>query len=448
MPVNPPLTLVRRRTQPAAVYIARLTATATFAYLLALAVPAGTSRPVLAPLTALLVLQASLFQTIRSGIKKVVSVAVGVLVAVSLSSFVGFNWWLLALLIAGALVIGHVLRLGDDLLEVPISAMLIFSAAGTHDAASGRVIDTLVGTVAGLAGGLVFAPLRVQTAREAVSDLADSLASLLDRMSGDLSGEPDSDRVGDWLEQARALRGEIERVDDTLRQAEDSTRLNPRALARADQPPGGEQGLREGLETLEQAALTLRFLARSVIDATRVSGEEGLVRDADTRAHLAAVLTMLGAAVRTYGRLARTLPHGSEAVESALAAELDAARQLQEQLARHLEPRAVPDDDYSQWPVRGEILSHVDRLRAGLKADTIVPDQRRPRRPLPPRRPHPLGELRVRGKRMATGPGASGPVPSRKPASDRGPRNRSDGGRHDAGRGYAATARTSDHSDR
>jgi hypothetical protein len=157
---------------------------------------------------------------------------------------------------------------------------------------------------------------------------------------------------------------------------------------------------------------------------------------------------MLGAAVRTYGRLARTLPHGSEAVESALAAELDAARQLQEQLARHLEPRAVPDDDYSQWPVRGEILSHVDRLRAGLKADTIVPDQRRPRRPLPPRRPHPLGELRVRGKRMATGPGASGPVPSRKPASDRGPRNRSDGGRHDAGRGYAATARTSDHSDR
>ena len=38
---------------------------------------------------------------------------------------------------------------------------------------------------------------------------------------------------------------------------------------------------REGLETLEQAALTLRFLARSVIDATRVSGEESLVRDAD-----------------------------------------------------------------------------------------------------------------------------------------------------------------------
>lgn len=422
MPVSPPLTLVRRRTQPAAVYIARLTATATVAYLLALSIPAGTGRPVLAPLTALLVLQASLFQTIRSGIKKVVSVTAGVLVAVAASAFVGFNWWLLALLIAGALLIGHGLRLGDDLLEVPISAMLIFSAVGTHAAASGRVIDTLIGTVAGLAGGLVFAPLRVQTAREAVADLAGNLASLLDRMSGDLSGDPDpdSDRVGAWLEQARALRSEIERVDDTLRQAEESTRLNPRALARADDVPDGEQGLREGLETLEQAALTLRFLARSVIDATRVSGEERLVRDADTRAHLAAVLTMLAAAIRTYGRLARTLPHGSEAVESALAAELDAARKLQEQLARHLEPRGVPDDAYSEWPVRGEILSHVDRLRTGLTAETIVPSQRRrSRQPLPPRRPHPLGELRVRGMRMA-----ASPARPRKPAPDRRPPGR------------------------
>src|SRR5262245_16488615 len=64
-------------------YISRLTATATFAYLVALVIPAGTNRPVLAPLTALLVLQASLFQTVRSAIRKVLSVTVGVLVAVA-----------------------------------------------------------------------------------------------------------------------------------------------------------------------------------------------------------------------------------------------------------------------------------------------------------------------------------------------------------------------------
>src|SRR5271165_4356743 len=86
-----------------AAYITRLTATATFAYLLALLIPGATARPVLAPLTALLVLQASLYQTIRSGLKKVLSVTVGVLVAVGLAEFIGFSWWQLMLLIAAAL---------------------------------------------------------------------------------------------------------------------------------------------------------------------------------------------------------------------------------------------------------------------------------------------------------------------------------------------------------
>ncbi len=122
--------LAVRSTRTTAAYITRLTVTATFAYVLATLIPGTTDRPVLAPLTALLVLQASLYQTIRSGLKKVLSVTVGVLVAVGLAEFIGFSWWQLMLLIAAALLIGGVLRLGEDLLEVPISAMLIFSSAG------------------------------------------------------------------------------------------------------------------------------------------------------------------------------------------------------------------------------------------------------------------------------------------------------------------------------
>ena len=53
------LTLVRHRAQPTAATIVRLTVTAVFAYLLALLVP-NASRPVMAPLTALLVVQVSI----------------------------------------------------------------------------------------------------------------------------------------------------------------------------------------------------------------------------------------------------------------------------------------------------------------------------------------------------------------------------------------------------
>jgi hypothetical protein len=398
-----------RSVRPAFLYISRLTATATLAYLLALVIPVGTSRPVLAPLTALLVLQASLYQTIRSAIRKVLSVTAGVLVAVGVAEFIDFSWWQLALVIAGALIIGQVLRLGDDLLEVPISAMLIFSSAGTHAAAAGRVVDTLVGTAAGLAGGLVFAGRpRVQPARSAVGRLADQVAGLLDRMACDLAGQEDRDTVqgntgrantgsaetgqgntgqegaerpqddlsgaaAQWLTQARTLRDEIERVDDTLREAAESARLNPRALVR---PPGAAPvtettvAMRGGLESLEHAALTLRGLARSVLDSAGSPSEASPVRDSRTRVQLASVLAKLGDAIRTYGRLVQVTPTGSESLESDLAAELDEAHRLQDELADLLRPQARAGGP-SEWPLRGEILAHVDRLRTGLSVEAV-----------------------------------------------------------------------------
>ncbi|MGH3264398.1 MAG: FUSC family protein, partial [Trebonia sp.] len=369
--------------RPSLAYVSRLTATATFAYLLALVIPAGTSRPVLAPLTALLVLQASLYQTVRSAMRKVLSVTVGVLVAVGVAEFIGFSWWQLGIVIAGALGAGRVLRLGEDLLEVPISAMLIFSSVGPHAAATGRVIDTLVGAAAGLAGGLVFAGRpRVQPARSAVGRLAEQVAGLLDRMAGDLDRDetPEDAAVGDlagvakqWLVQARELRDEIERVDDTLRDATDSARLNPSALVI---PTGAAQAtettvaLRSGLEALEHSALTLRGLSRSVLDSAGIATAESPVRDRCTQVRLASVLAKLGQAIRTYGRLVQLTPAGDESLESELAAELEEAHGLQDELADLLKPRVGDGGEPSEWPLRGEILAHVDRLRTGLSVDT------------------------------------------------------------------------------
>jgi hypothetical protein len=384
--------LAVQSTRDTSAYIVRLTATATFAYLLATLIPGTTSRPVLAPLTALLVLQASLYQTIRSGLKKVLSVAAGVLLAVGLAEFIGFSWWQLMLVIAVALLIGGILRLGEDLLEVPISAMLIFASAGQHAAATGRVVDTLVGTAAGLLGGLAFGSLRVQPAREAVCGLAGRLATLLDRMSADLADDPEPALVTEWLVEARSLRDEIERVDDTLRETAESARLNPRALVgTAESVPVGEMtvSLRGGLEALEHAALTVRGLARSVLDGAQIDSSANPFRDAATRARLGDVLTQLGAVIRTYGALVQTMPGGSESLESELAAQLEETHRLQDLLADLLAPRPCPvpvtetghaDADGeraaefiagSQWPLRGEILTHVDRLRTGLTADSI-----------------------------------------------------------------------------
>src|SRR6266568_1756891 len=196
------LTLVRRRAQPSAVYIARLTVTAVFAYLLALQLPGGSARSVLAPLTALLVVQATLFHTIGTAIRRVAAVTAGVLAAVAVAAYVPFSWWVLGLLVAGTLALGIALRLREEILEVPISAMLIFSVP-SHSAATGRITETLVGAAAGLAAGLVFAPLRVQTAREAVGELSRQMADLLGQMAEGLAVTPDPRRAAEWLDRTR-----------------------------------------------------------------------------------------------------------------------------------------------------------------------------------------------------------------------------------------------------
>ena len=368
------LTLVRRRAQPAAVYITRLTLTAVFAYLLALQLPGASARSVLAPLTALLVVQATLFHTIRSAVQRVIGVAAGVLAAVAVSAYVPFSWWVLGLLIAGTLALGLILRLREDTLEVPISAMLIFSV-DSHAAATSRITETLVGAAAGLAAGLLFAPLRVQPAKDAIGELSRQMGDLLGQMADGLADELDPRRAAEWLDRTRALRGEIERVDDALAQAEESVRLNPRRLRLANPAAG----LRDGVDTLERAATDLRVLARAVADSTRLDSEDSPVKDPETRARLAAVIAELAASVRAYGQLIETDPEPldapdaqAEPIAEVLEDHLEEAQRQQDRLADVLaaDPAKRPDG----WPLRGEILAHVDRLRSELE----------PRRPAPP----------------------------------------------------------------
>ncbi len=368
-PAPESVTLLRHRAQPAAQMVARLTATATFAYLLALVVPAGGPRPVLAPLTALLVAQATMYQTMRSALQRVASVVVGVLVAVTFAAVLGFSWWSLGIAIGVALVLGHMMRLGDHFLEVPISAMLILA---TRAAATGRVIDTLVGAVAGLVAGLVLAPVRVRPAAQDIGELSGRMSSLLDEMASGLADGSAKDRAAGWLARARELAGAVRKVDRALTEAEDSVRLNPRGLRLTH----AGVALRTGLETLEHAAVDIRVLARCIADGSALDGPSGPMNDDETRGGLAGVLLELSAAVRTFGRLVPAdIASRHEPVESELEQHLAAAGEQQDALAGRLRAEAATGD--TGWPLQGELLMHVDRLRTELQVERRARERER-----------------------------------------------------------------------
>src|ERR1700733_13422863 len=397
------LTLARDRAQPTAATITRLTACAVFAYLIALPVP-ETSPPVLAPLPAILVLQVSIYQTLFSAVRRVAGVVAGVLIALGLSSWIGFTWWSLGLTITVGLAVGYALRLREAVLEVPISAMLILSV-GSKAAATSRITETLIGTAAGLIAGFVLTAPQVERAEEAIADLARAMADLLDRMAAGLNDGPVNDSARAWLDRARALGNEIRRVDEALQQAEESTKLNPRSV----RLPYTTVTLRQSLETLEHSAITVRILARSLVDTTRLAGDDNPVNDPDGRRGLADTLRELSAAVRTYGSLAIQLdPRRHDELKAELERHLAAARDQQDRLSELLgtAPAARPVG----WPLRGELISHLDRLRSELEAGE--PDgsaQRRRNRPRQWPRPH--GQrvppafrrlMRQKGRRVVT----------------------------------------------
>src|SRR5690606_12683258 len=196
----------------------------------------GAPNPVIAPLPAMLVVQVTLYRTFRNAVQRVASVILGVLVALGLSNAFGLTWWSLGITIAAALVIGFGLRLGDSLLEVPISAMLILSL-GSEAAAASRVLETFIGAAVGLASGLLFAPLRVRPAGEGNDDVGGQLAELPGQMSADLINGADNatrGRATDWLGRARALTGALDEVEGALGEAEESVRLNPRSALVVD----------------------------------------------------------------------------------------------------------------------------------------------------------------------------------------------------------------------
>lgn len=342
---------------------AKLVLAAVLSYVLAGVLDTSPDR-VLAPLTALLVVQLTLFQTLSSAIGRVVSVLTGVLLAVAVSDVLGVSWWSFGLLVLASLTAGQALRLGSHLLEVPISAMIVLALGGTASSATGRVVETLLGGAVGVAVNLLVAPpLHVRPAEDAVGRLAERLAVFLDELAAELRRGWSRAAADAWLDRARALGRDVERADRDLSRAEESVRLHPRGgRARAARPR-----LRAGLAGFEHAYVVVRNLCRALLDRAHFVPEDQQDRafPEPVRAVLAEVLTTLATATRAAGAFSAATRPAEASLEDVTAA-LDAVPVQRDRLAALL--AVSPVDDQGAWQQHGALLAAIDRLRVELDA--------------------------------------------------------------------------------
>jgi len=353
----------------------RLTGAATAAYVVAHWLLAGRfsaawlpadPRPLLAPLTALLVVQVTLVQTIGDTVRRIVSVVAGVAVAVLFSAQFGTSVVSLGCLIGASILVGQLLRLGPHLLEVPISAMLVLGV-NPETAASSRVVETIIGAGVGMLVNMLFPPaVRLRSAGAAVERYAIDLAELLDRVAAEVAQRVTPEQAQDWLARARQLSNSVNRVDQLLTQAEQSRVLNPRAVGRLDTGPD----LRSGLDALEHSAVVLRALYRSIAERVRNQPEGEQVYASDIRTVFAVLLRDLAMALRSYGALVRAEAE-AEDEDYLPAKELTAALESAGE-ARALLTEMLLIDAREQpqlWQLHGALLASVERVLQELDAD-------------------------------------------------------------------------------
>ena len=361
--------LFRRGRRPG-LRTAKTTLAAVLSYVLAQHLTTS-PQPVLAPLTALLVVQLTMYETVASGLQRVVSVVAGVLIAVGVATWVGLTWWSLGVVVAGSLVIGRLLHLGDHLLEVPISAMLVLAVGGAEGAARDRVYETLIGAGVGVAVNVVIAaPLYVQPASDAIAELAERMAEFLRQLADQLGSGWSRELADRMLDQARRLGDEVDHADRTLARAQDSARFNPRVAEAREALPR----LRTGLTGLEHTYLTIRNLCRSLLDRTYFvpSEQAESVYDAQVREALVQVLIAAADAIAHVP----VVTSGTEAQDPARTevdrrlAELHRRRDRLAELL-HKESSA----DRAVWQQHGALLTDLDRMRIEVEAAVRSPEQ-------------------------------------------------------------------------
>jgi len=353
---------------------AKTTLAAVLAYLLAVALLGTEVQPLLAPLTALLVAQVTVFRTVTSGVERVGSVVAGVLVAVLLSQVVGLNWWSLGITIFVSLVIGRVLHLGDHTLEVPISAMLVLAVTGqARIAALDRVAETLVGAVTGVVVSFMLRPpVYVQPAGDAVGELAAEMSKLLASMGEELTEGWSGEQARAWEDRARELDRPLRAARIALARGEESLRLNPRQRRIRE----GASSLRAALAALEHAAVQLRGITLDLADLAEAVESSGQA-EPELLVALGALLVELGVGVAAFGQLVAPEVAGPPREAVPLHIALEIARTHRDVLAELMLVDARTDLEL--WHIQGSLLANVDRLLREIDLER-GPDARRVRR--------------------------------------------------------------------
>jgi uncharacterized membrane protein YccC len=208
---------------------------------------------------------ATVYRTFSRGLRQVSGAVLGVLLAWAVGNVLGLTTLAVSVLLAVGLVVGSARWFRDESTAVAATGLIVLTTGfSTHDQVLvDRLFDTVIGILVGLVVNLVvWPPLRDYAAARAIDAIDDEIGGLLRDVAARLRETPCTDnQVAAWVDATRALDEAIERAWGLVRQARESSRLNPRRAARDVARSDVFEAI---LHDNEQAVAELRSMARTL----------------------------------------------------------------------------------------------------------------------------------------------------------------------------------------
>lgn len=334
----------------------------------------GVEAPILASLTALVVIQVSARGSFRAAIERTIAVVVGVLLALAIGDAITVNALSVTVLVGASLVIAElVLRLPRAAArQVPVSVLVVLTTVSVSDQSSSvhRAADTLIGAVIGVGVSLALPASRLLEGRQNLERLATGLRDTLREIAVGLQHDWSTEQTQEWRRRARDVRERsVGAAVEALGNGRDAIRWNFRDRRHLDEFVRYEHAL----TTFERTAIGVSVISRGIDDHARLSGS--------THAPMPSIGALLDAVADAIAALAAqvTGARSTDALDEALAEVhqrrarcVDAAtRRAREALSAVTE--AEIDDDArrrldGEWLNYAAILVQVDRIVADLAA--------------------------------------------------------------------------------
>ncbi|MFJ5136005.1 aromatic acid exporter family protein [Streptomyces sp. NPDC088707] len=309
-----------------------------------------------APFTVLVVLQATVYRSVRECAQYLMAMAAGAVLAAALAAWAGIHWWVFTLLVLLGLAVGRFRPFGSQGAQVAVVGLFAFSAGGGRIDYIGHLTASVaVGAACGIGAHLLLAPARhTRRHQEAVAGLCRRVSADT-RLLADASatGEGDADAVRRLRAGWRRLASECERLHGEVDAETENSRLNPRRTA--DTRQEAMPRAREALTIAQRFLDHLQSVTRTLDHAVSDGHVEALLPP--FRSEYAGFLNRAADVLEEIGRVERTDLRRLDDHFARADEHLDRLRPLQG-------PQAVP----AAPTLQGTLLTDAARLMADMRS--------------------------------------------------------------------------------